>query len=188
MKVIAKEVHGLGQRTPLFHIFSETELPCPSLEDGVFPEFPEWAVAPDEIRECHSARPPDDCPEKQAGGDFCYPHHTGIFRVPGEPIIFNVGGNVVQSLMSMISADAVVMGCSAFGQLAGILSKGIKLFSTGCEGNMTWEQNKMAPLFAIAELGELWVPLEGSWADPTLTNVGIFRKAFELYVEREEQQ
>lgn len=53
---------------------------------------------------------------------------------------------------------------------------------------MTWEQNKMTPLFAIAELGELWVPLEGSWADPTLTNVGILRKAFELYVEQEERQ
>ena len=96
----------------------------------------------------------------------------------------NVGGNVVQSLRSMISADGVVMGCSAFGQLAGILSKGIKMFSTGCEGNMTWEQNKMTPLFAIAEMGELWVPLEGSWADPTLTNVGILREALQLHIER----
>lgn len=77
------------------------------------------------------------------------------------------------------------MGCSAFGQLAGILSKGIKMFSMGCEGNMTWEQNKMPPAFAIAEKGELWVPLEGSWTDPTLTNVGIFREALQLYLARE---
>lgn len=143
------------------------------------------AAVPLQVQACHSASPPKDCPEKQAGGDFCYPHPTGIFHVAGEPLVMNVGGNVVHSLTSMISADGVVMGCSALGQLAGILSKGIKMFSVGCEGSMTWEQNKMSPPFAIAELGELWVPMEGSWAGSKMTSVGVFRKALQLYIARE---
>ena len=49
INVIAQEAEALDQLTPLFHIYSETELPCPSLEDGVFPEFPEWAIAPNEV-------------------------------------------------------------------------------------------------------------------------------------------
>jgi len=47
----------------------------------------------------------------------------------------------------MVNADAILMGCSSFGQVAGILSEGIKFFSVGCVGSQTGPQLRMgAPL------------------------------------------
>lgn len=51
METISQEVVGMGLETPLFHIFSETVLPCPSEENGIFDEFPAWPVEHDQVRE-----------------------------------------------------------------------------------------------------------------------------------------
>lgn len=40
----------VGMQPPLFHVFSETEQPCPSPETGVFDEFPTWPVEIDQVR------------------------------------------------------------------------------------------------------------------------------------------
>lgn len=74
-------------------------------------------------------------------------------------------------------ADGVLMGCSTFGQIAGILTNGIKFFSVGCMGHVTPVQYRMIPPFAIAEYGHMWVPIDGSWRDPVLSAEAIFHDA-----------
>lgn len=135
-----------------------------------------------QIRACIDAKAPDDCPEKHAGGDFCYPKRSGVFHVRGAPIVLNLGADVVNTLGCMIKADGIIMGCSAFAEAAGILSKNMKLFSVGCGGPMTWEQNQMAPPLAIAERGEMWVPIAGSWRNPVLKSSHIFRRVLKQYL------
>ena len=44
MDTVSKEVIGRGLQPPLFHIFSETLVPCPSEDAGIFDEFPTWPV------------------------------------------------------------------------------------------------------------------------------------------------
>ena len=66
------------------------------------------------------------------------------------------------------------MGCSTFGQVAGLFTEGIKFFSVGCVGHMTPVQYRMIPPLAIAEYGHMWVPIDGSWRDPALTAAGTF--------------
>lgn len=39
-----------SMKPPLFHIFSETKEPCPSLNTGTFDEFPTWPVEIDQVR------------------------------------------------------------------------------------------------------------------------------------------
>lgn len=48
MDSFSRQVVEMGLETPLFHIFSETLLPCPS-EDGFFDEFPTWPVKLDQV-------------------------------------------------------------------------------------------------------------------------------------------
>lgn len=91
--------------------------------------------------------------------------------------MLNLGADVVNALVCLIEADGIIMGCSAFGVISGILSKGMRLFSTGCGGPMTWEQNKIAPPLAVAERGDMWVPIGGSWRNPYLKSSHILRQA-----------
>ena len=69
------------------------------------------------------------------------------------------------------------MGCSTFGQIAGLLTKGIKFFSVGCIGRVTPVQYRMIPPLAIAEYGNMWVPIDGSWRNPALTMKASFKEA-----------
>lgn len=72
------------------------------------------------------------------------------------------------------------MGCSTFGQLAGVLNKsGISFFSTQCSGLGTAMQYKTIPPLAVAEQGHMWVPVDGSWRNPVLTSTDIFMTALE---------
>ena len=137
-----------------------------------------------QVRACIDAQPPDDCPEKQAGGAFCYPERSGVFHVRGAPVVLNLDPDVVNTLGCMIEADGILMGCSAFGELAGVLSEGMKLFSVGCGGPMTWEQNQLSPPLAIAERGELWVPIAGSWRNPGIGSIHIFRQVLTQYLAK----
>lgn len=54
MDTFSKQVVEMGLETPLFHIFSETLLPCPS-KNGSFDEFPAWPVNVDQV--CEKAVP-----------------------------------------------------------------------------------------------------------------------------------
>lgn len=49
MHTVRQEVVGMGLETPLFHIFSETLVSCPSEETGLFDEFPTWPVKLDQV-------------------------------------------------------------------------------------------------------------------------------------------
>ena len=135
-----------------------------------------------QIRACLDAKAPQDCPEKQAGGEFCYPERSGVFHVRGAPVVLNLGADVVNALSCLIAADGIIMGCSAFAIIAGILSNGMRLFSTGCGGPMTWEQNQIAPPLAISERGEMWVPVGGSWRNPYLRTTHILRQALRQHL------
>lgn len=51
MSTFSQEAEGKGLEPPLFHVFSETLVPCPSGETGLFDEFPTWPVELDQVRE-----------------------------------------------------------------------------------------------------------------------------------------
>ena len=44
MDTVSKEVVRKGLQPALFHVFSETRIPCPSEDTGLFDEFPSWPV------------------------------------------------------------------------------------------------------------------------------------------------
>ena len=44
MDTVSKEVVRKGLDPPVFHVFSETLVPCPSEDTGIFDEFPSWPV------------------------------------------------------------------------------------------------------------------------------------------------
>ena len=50
MDTVSQEVLQKGLNPPLFHVFSETVIPCPSEETGLFDEFPIWPVELDQVR------------------------------------------------------------------------------------------------------------------------------------------
>eukprot|EP00904_Undaria_pinnatifida_P013525 jgi/Undpi1/9302/HiC_scaffold_26.g11760.m1 len=180
MEAVTEGVVGKGQAEPTFHVFSETLFPCPFAENGTFPEFPAWPVEMDQIPACLGAKRPDDCPEKRAGASVCRPNRSGVFRVQGRPLLLHVGNDVTNALSCMIQADGLLMGCSTFGQLAGVLNEGgISFFSTGCGGLGTAVQYKMVPPLAVAERGHMWVPVAGSWRDPVLESSGMFMAALD---------
>lgn len=67
-------------------------------------------------------------------------------------LLLHVGLDAQNDLTCMVQADAILMGCSSFGQVAGILSEGLKFFSVGCVGSQTGPQLRMgAPLVRTAE-------------------------------------
>lgn len=129
-----------------------------------------------QLPECLEAQIPDDCPEKRAGR-FCTPKRPGIFEVLGKPIFLHVGHDVKNALSCMIEADGLLMGCSTFGPIAGLLTKGISFFSMRCSGNRSPAQYKTVPPLAVAERGHMWVPVAGSWRDPVLPSTGPLRHA-----------
>lgn len=45
----ASGVVGSGQPPPLFHVFSEVQVPCPDSETALFQEFPTWPVELDQV-------------------------------------------------------------------------------------------------------------------------------------------
>ena len=82
-----------------------------------------------------------------AGALACNPNRTGIFRVRQKPLFLHVGHDVQNDLACMIQADAVLMGCSTFGHIAGALGLGIKFFSLECGGAAsTFHYQMMPPL------------------------------------------
>ena len=93
--------------------------------------------------------------------------------------MLHVGADVQNAMSCMIQADAVLMGCSTFGQVAGLLTKGISLFSTDCGGPSTPDQYKTIPPIAVAERGHLWVPVSGSWRDPVLFSTKLLSGALD---------
>ena len=101
-----------------------------------------------------------------------------MFRVHQKPILLHVGRDVLSSLSCMIQSDGVVMGCSTFGQIAGILTNGISFFTGKCGGRQTAPHYKAIPALAVAERGHLWVPLTGTWNEPMLNNTDILRRVF----------
>ena len=153
----------------------------------LFSLSPCFSRAPTQIPPCLEAVTPDDCPEKQAGS-FCSPKRSGVFRVVGQPVVLHVGPDVQNAMSCMIQSDAVLMGCSTFGQVAGLLTKGISFFSTDCGGPSTPYQYKTIPPLAVAEKGRLWVPISGSWRDPVLASTDIFRAALDELVTTEHVQ
>ena len=91
-----------------------------------------------------------------------------------------MGDDAANALSCMIQADGLLMGCSTFGQLAGVLNEGgISFFSTDCGGLGTAVQYKMVPPLAVAEGGNMWVPVSGSWRNPVLRSSGLFMAALE---------
>lgn len=128
---------------------------------------------------CLEAETPDDCPEKRAGARLCNADRPGMFFVNNKPIVLHVGRNVGEAMSCMIQSDGVMMGCSTFGQVAGLLTKGIRFFSTQCDGENTPEKHKAISPLAIAERGLLWVPISGSWRDPILVSTEILSGALE---------
>ena len=131
-----------------------------------------------QIPACEHVETPTDCPEKKAG-KFCNPIRPGMFRVSNQPIVLHVGSDVQNAMTCMVQADAVLMGCSTFGQVAGMLTKGISLFSTECNGSSTPPQYKLVPPLAVAERGHLWVPITGSWRDPVLASPELLSGALD---------
>lgn len=51
MYILTAAVTDRGLDQPIFHVFSETALPCPSEENRTFPEFPLWPV--EEYQVCY---------------------------------------------------------------------------------------------------------------------------------------
>lgn len=136
---------------------------------------------PIQVPGCRTAQVPDDCPEKRAGVS-CSPERPGRFDVIGLPLVLHVGPDVLNALSCMIQAEGLLMGCSTFGEIAGIFSKGISLFSMHCSGPRTPAQYKIIPPIAAAERGHLWVPVMGSWHDPVLNSTEIFNGALDTHL------
>eukprot|EP00904_Undaria_pinnatifida_P013664 jgi/Undpi1/9428/HiC_scaffold_27.g11885.m1 len=180
MGTVSAEVVRRGLEPPLFHVFSETLLPCPSEDTGLFDEFPSWPVH--QVPECLTAKVPDHCPESEMGKP-CIPDRSGMFNVVGMPAVLHVSPDVHNAISCMIQADGLLMGCSTFGQLAGLLSKGISFFSMHCSGDETPVQYKAIPPIAVADLGHLWVPITGSWHDPRLNSTEVLTGALETLLK-----
>lgn len=139
----------------------------------------DWSI---QVPGCLTAKTPDDCPEKLEG-HACSPDRPGIFEVIGKPLVLHVGQDVRNAMSCMVHADGVLMGCSTFGQLAGLLSKGISMFSMHCSGNKSPIQYRTIPPIAVAERGYMWVPVEGSWQDPVLKSTDILSGALDTLLE-----
>ena len=153
---------------------------------GHFPDkcrvLPPLGITP-QIEPCLNPKIPEDCPEKRAGAKSCNPKRSGIFRVSGKPLYLHVGYDVQTELTCMAKADGILIGCSAFGQTAGVLNEGLKFFSFECGGKSTPGHNNMIPLLAIAESGNLWVPITGNWRDPSILSEAIFEAALEEHLK-----
>ena len=136
-----------------------------------------------QLPECLEPEIPDDCPEKRMKtSDVCPPERSGVFHVLNKDIVLHVGTDVKNALSCMIEADGILMGCSTFGQVAGLLTYGISFFSMHCAGDRSPAQYKTIPPLAVAERGHMWVPVQGSWRDPVLASTGPLRHALALHL------
>ena len=75
MGVMTEVVEEKGLEPPLFHIFSETIKPCPSLETNSFDEFPAWAIEPQQVKKAQSFHFPG-----RRVNDSLHPHHGTYIR------------------------------------------------------------------------------------------------------------
>ena len=50
MDVISTATKEKEMRPPLFHVFTETLMPCPSQETGLFDEFLSWPIEADKVQ------------------------------------------------------------------------------------------------------------------------------------------
>ncbi|CAN0175538.1 unnamed protein product [Scytosiphon promiscuus] len=177
-----------GEAPPVFHIFSETAEPCPTAETAAFDEFLRWPVEANQIEPCVAATTPDQCWEKKHGAPSCLPDRSGVFLVQGRPLYLHVGLDVENAMSCMIQADALLMGCSTFGQVAGLFSEGVKFFSIGCQGWLTGPHYKMMPPMAVAEQGNMWVPVTGSWRNPAIYSERILEDALSQLFDKTNQR
>lgn len=98
----------------------------------------------------------------------------------GKPLYLHIGLDVQNTLSCMIQADGLLMGCSTFGHIAGILNDGgISFFSMECNGWRAPIHYKMIPPLAVAERGYMWVPISGSWRNPVIKAMSIFEVALD---------
>lgn len=49
MDTVTQAVLDKGRDAPMFHVFSEALMPCPSTVNGTFAEFPLWPVEMDQV-------------------------------------------------------------------------------------------------------------------------------------------
>lgn len=137
----------------------------------------------EQVAPCLAIDTPLDCPEKHHGAP-CHAKRSGIFRVQGRPLFLHLGQDVQNALSCMIKADGVLMGCSTFGHIAGVLNGGgISFFSTECDGSWAPVHYKMIPPLAVAEGGQMWVPISGSWRNPVLMSQSIFDVALDTLLK-----
>ena len=129
-----------------------------------------------QVQECFEIKLPEDCKQRGSTVDTCSPNGSGMFRIHQRPILLHVGRDVLSGLSCMIQSDGVVMGCSTFGQVAGIFTNGISFFTLGCGGRQTQDHYKALPALAVAERGNLWVPITGTWDGPILNSTDILRR------------
>lgn len=108
-----------------------------------------------------------------------------MFDVVGKPIVLHLDSDAHNALQCMIQADGILMGCSTFGQIAGIFSEGISFFSMKCGGDRTPAQYKMIPSIAVAERGHLWVPVAGSWHNPVLESNEVLNAALATHLTKD---
>lgn len=74
MEVVTKRVVDKTRNKLVFHIFSETLLPCPSSQNGTFEEFPFWKVEIDQVRVCfHGIKIPHTFLGYGRAGSSCPP-------------------------------------------------------------------------------------------------------------------
>ena len=128
-----------------------------------------------QVQECFEIKLSGDC-ERRATTNACSPNGSGIFRINQRYILLHVGRDVLSSLSCMIQSDGIVMGCSSFGQIAGILTRGISFFNVQCTGRQTAPHYKSIPALAVAERGHRWVPVAGTWSEPMLNSTDILRR------------
>lgn len=82
----------------------------------------------------------------------------------------------------MIQADGILMGCSTFGHVAGLLNKGMKFFSLQCLATLAAPHYKLIPPMAIVEQGYMWIPVSGSWPDPAIASQVIFEATLDEHL------
>ena len=132
-----------------------------------------------QAKACSTVETPAHCQDEKLGQENRAPNRSGISHLRDKPAALHLNPDIRNALSCMIKSDGIVMGCSTFGQIAGILSNGISFFSMGCQGDMTGPKSRMTPGLAIAERGHRWVPVRGSWFDPALYSIDILRAAIE---------
>ena len=74
MDTVTEVVKEKALEPPLFHIFSETIKPCPSLETNSFDEFPTWAIESHQVKKARSFYVP-----RRSITNALYQHYDGTY-------------------------------------------------------------------------------------------------------------